>query len=731
MIFSPGSCLLRACCLLATMALTVSCGEQTDLEQPAVTDGEIVVVDREVKMEVLPMTVAGSPQTRTAAAQPRRFESLGVVYGDKAVTREGVDPSADESTIKNAYILQFDGTGSNAVLRTKKALTAAQIAGTTPITCSFNMKYGVLNRVYIVANCENQMASLVVGTATIASTFRDPGAWPMQLPTTSAPVGGFPMSAYQDVSASGILSIFRLKHRLAKVVARTNKVATLKLKNIPMQYMISSEQDDPSNTFPLTFTEATLTAGVPVYVPYFFGGYNNDLLEHSTRCEYLAPSHYAASGVKGGMLVTVTTGSSAVYNIYLGDGTPQDFNVEPGHLYDVTANIYGTDSYDLRVGAGITANKLTDWNAGNKYANCYIITSPGVWYQFDTTVMGNNATTLLPQDLSPMSVASTIVPSKLNPVGADVLWETKNLNEGLEVNSVIRIHALRNKVLVYPVDVGNAVVAARDAEGNIIWSWHIWFPEDDPTGDCVILGTANGLFSEGQVTMMKTNLGATVYTEGLYNQGCMGLLYQWGRKDPFPGGIYDYRIHDYDQIDTTLDGKFVGPANAVSVATSIANPTTAYGAEGSDWADRNDNLWGCPFTSLLVASGNQIYNANRGSKTIYDPCPIGWRVPFDHVYDVVRHYGSYDMFETEQRGYQINLVSASSYPSDFPAAGYIDNGYGWIVAGYVGTIGAYVTASAHPTGAHLASTMVFTETNINPKAGVGRSEGGSVRCIKE
>ena len=70
---------------------------------------------------------------------------------------------------------------------------------------------------------------------------------------------------------------------------------------------------------------------------------------------------------------------------------------------------------------------------------------------------------------------------------------------------------------------GNALIALCNADGDILWSWHIWFT-DDPRGQ---------EYYNNAGTMMDRNLGATSATPG--DVGALGLLYQWGRKDPFLG----------------------------------------------------------------------------------------------------------------------------------------------------------------------------------------------------
>ena len=119
---------------------------------------------------------------------------------------------------------------------------------------------------------------------------------------------------------------------------------------------------------------------------------------------------------------------------------------------------------------------------------------------------------------------------------------------------------------------------------------------------------------------MDRNLGATKAELSLEGRG---LFYQWGRKDPFPGGASG-------TAGFSASGKFsgLGSAGTVSNTTaseagttagiveSIQNPTTFYrSVANNDWLPfKKDDLW-------------DSNGGAGGKKTIYDPCPSGWRVP--------------------------------------------------------------------------------------------------------
>ena len=177
--------------------------------------------------------------------------------------------------------------------------------------------------------------------------------------------------------------------------------------------------------------------------------------------------------------------------------------------------------------------------------------------------------------------------------------------------------------------VGNAIVAVRikkadGTENEIRWSWHIWVTDYDPS-------TSSNDFNS--FTWMDRNLGATNITPG--DMGSIGLFYQWGRKDPFPGsksresGQSVYPIKDiYDAYNSLTSINKVEVNVADNIEGAIKNPSTFYTQTQSSvspksWFTngstlRQYNLWGAKGTT--EGSGVDY-------KSYYDPCPKGWRVP--------------------------------------------------------------------------------------------------------
>ena len=111
---------------------------------------------------------------------------------------------------------------------------------------------------------------------------------------------------------------------------------------------------------------------------------------------------------------------------------------------------------------------------------------------------------------------------------------------------------------------------------------------------------------------MDRNLGATSATPG--SVGALGLFYQWGRKDPFLGSR---SISSSTKAASTLSW----PSNVSSnssdgtIAYATAHPTTFITCNSS-----NDDWY-------YTGSSSTDNTRWQSSKTIYDPCPPGWRVP--------------------------------------------------------------------------------------------------------
>lgn len=237
------------------------------------------------------------------------------------------------------------------------------------------------------------------------------------------------------------------------------------------------------------------------------------------------------------------------------------------------------------------------------HSNCYVVSSAGV-YSFDATVIGNGEFGMVPG-----ADFHTDSPD-IAPVSVDLLWEDRaGLIGGYAYDAVA------GKVkFISTSNEGNALFAVKDAEGNILWSWHIWMT-DQPADQTYVN-------SAGTFVMQDRNLGATRADQGSGDEykDSHGLLYQWGRKDPFSLGNYSYI--------TWISTSPYSVADIIKQPTALSVYKNAY-LSSSNWTSQNIiEFW------------------SESCKTIYDPCPVGYKISSSSVWsdltDLSKIQSSYD-----------------------------------------------------------------------------------------
>ena len=344
------------------------------------------------------------------------------------------------------------------------------------------------------------------------------------------------------------------------------------------------------------------------------------------------------------------------------------------------ADLYNVQS-DLNMAAA------TDLSSSAS-ANCYIISEPGL-YKFKT-VKGNS-------DISVGNVAS-----------ASILWETFGTSTSPEYFDLVSGFCYKDGYIAFQTanafKEGNAVIAAKDADGKILWSWHIWLT-DEPQGQ---------VYYNGAGTMMDRNLGATSATPG--DVGALGLLYQWGRKDPFLGSSsISYEVEAKSTINWPLSVSSDSSNGTIEYAT--AHPTTFITDNSSnyDWYYTGDS-----------STDNTRWTTSETAKSIYDPCPAGWRVPDGGSNGIWSKAGFYyTTYDSTNEGISFSISSPST--TWYPASGcrYNDDGGLNLVCYY----GYYWSASPNSSSAYY---LRFTSTgNVFPSGSSGRAYGYSVRCLQE
>ena len=332
----------------------------------------------------------------------------------------------------------------------------------------------------------------------------------------------------------------------------------------------------------------------------------------------------------------------------------------------------------------------------NGSANCYIVSKAGS-YKI-TPTKGNSSESV-------GAVAS-----------AEVLWETFGTDVTPNVGDLVKNVKYENGVISFETPStykeGNAVIAAKDANSNILWSWHIWLT-DQPQGQ---------EYYNNAGTMMDRNLGATSATPG--DVGALGLLYQWGRKDPFLGSL-SISSSSVAESTITWPSAVSSDSSNGTISYATANPTTFITENmlNHDW-----------YYTGSSSTDNTRWTESNIAKSIYDPCPVGWRVPDGGSNGVwPKSLGSSSSFSDYPYNSSYQGMNFSGKFGSDPTIWYPASGCRGYVDGRLNSVsdyGSYWSGSAYPN----RTSAYFLHFNLvgycSPSGGNHRALGLSVRCLQ-
>ena len=428
----------------------------------------------------------------------------------------------------------------------------------------------------------------------------------------------------------------------------------------------SSSSTASEKTITLNFNALTAKSDISVYVPLPIGTYNS--LELGLYDDGQSVWTYSKSVTN-----TVSRKSLKLMPVVTLGGS-------------VDGEIEGDDNSSATIVINLS-------EAGT--ANSYIVSSAGS-YKF-STVKGNSSTSV-----------GTV--SK-----AEVLWESFGTDVTPKVGDLVKNVSYKNGEVTFQTTEtfkeGNAVIAAKDASGNILWSWHIWLT-DEPQGQVYYYYAG---------TMMDRNLGATSATPG--DVGALGLLYQWGRKDPFLGSS---SISSSEEAKSTITWPSAVSSDSSNgtIAYATANPTTFItgNESNSDW-----------YYTGSSSTDNKRWTTSESSKSIYDPCPSGWRVPdggnngiWSKAWGLSSDYFEV-LYDSTNEGMNFSGKFGSASTIWYPASGYRYHRDGSL--DYVGYDGFCWSASPYSSYAYY---LYFDNFGVvDPSCFTCRALGYSVRCVRE
>lgn len=446
-----------------------------------------------------------------------------------------------------------------------------------------------------------------------------------------------------------------------------------------------------------------------------------------------------------------------------------------------TATALGSASapYDLSTKGGSVANRST--------ANCYVISAPGHYRiplvygnaiengatnanaYISHAPTGNSNVLYNFQDHAGHAIDDPWIEkihggANSGVDGAEVVWaDAANLVHSPSITHVGGEGFLDFEVKASDIQSGNAVVAVTKGSGaskTVLWSWHLWFAPKDALDKIPVtnhqgkvynftkenLGWKPTLWSGStydKPRTVKVKVEQTVANSGTKQAAVINItqkpgnvrkgvttLYQWGRKDAFPGVATS---------NLKAGGITENAGDNMTIVNNIQNPDKFYIYGSSVWTNYGYyNLWSADNT---VTGGYNVGNDNPVVKTVYDPCPVGFKMPANNAFTGFTTTGQNSSTQSELNvdgtddwqqwtnnfGHNFWTNSSKTATINFPASGlrlYNDGSLG-----RVGGSGYYW--SAVPSDAFNGCNLGFNSGGVGPLGVSSRTFGFAVRAVSE
>jgi len=337
----------------------------------------------------------------------------------------------------------------------------------------------------------------------------------------SEPVTGSMESGFDVMQFNHALSMFRIYAYKSTTSFNWGNIKSLKLMGMPDQCTLTLPKGAENTECSIVYSGNGNTMVYSCDSPVKDGFDNKELLK-----EWIA----AAPEVDGlGLLdIVVTTeggstGTAGEHELSIA----RDF--KPGYAYDIILRFSdnGVINADVQIADWTDGGDVnSDINISSTFydlsttgtANCYIVSSANFGYCFNATVKGNGNSAALGGGIDAVLAPKTV----------EIIW-SEVAEFRLEINKIVEGKVLFNvdgNTTTDPItgkidrsdkslkSEGNVLLGVYDAQGNCIWTWHIWITDKPQKQN----------YTKGYVALDR-NLGATAAAPG--GTGTMnGLFYQ-------------------------------------------------------------------------------------------------------------------------------------------------------------------------------------------------------------
>lgn len=412
------------------------------------------------------------------------------------------------------------------------------------------------------------------------------------------------------------------------------------------------------------------------------------------------------------------------------------------------------------------ANQTNGGTTNENTANCYVVSASG-YYSFPL-VYGNaiknsatNASAYTTAN-SGSNILSTFINHTGNgitdpyitnnagcvPAKAELVWQDAlSLVSDIKYNSGTNGGNISFKVDPSTIRQGNAVIAIKDVNDQILWSWHIWVTDEEIKNTIAVINHQNVTYNLMSVNLGWCDSNTTSYagrsckvkfTAGDASEvviikqvsasitvGGNHPYYQWCRKDPFlpSNGLANANKTWYDK-DGNAHTESPKTENLSTGATCITNYILKPDVMHSQYSGDNTyaNLW---------SADNNVYTANDENviKTIYDPSPVGFKLPASNAFTGFTTTGEYvstlsqinGEWDSSLKGWNFYTDSSKNKTIFFPASGYryYSNGGARIVGGFGACWSAVPYTQYSGRGLSFYSSSVYPLSNLSRAYGYG------------
>lgn len=567
-------------------------------------------------------------------------------------------------------------------------------------------------------------------------------------------------------------NIAKLTLKLTNAAESGVKIVSVQLRNVPDRLFYADRlyKDAPapsptleeSGFIDLPVEECVLTSGstektLVYYLPRNCRGTNGADVESQKNVN--APNYATFLEI---MAEDAEAGTPLRYRFYLGSDMINDFNVRSNHHYTlpITINSKGDAQTDNRV-EDLGMVELAESNSylinptSGEAQTIYSVPITRI-NKFWSSADGQRAGTSI-----------HIAPD--TEWEAEVIWQDKSRRlinfcapDGKVTDGNTTYSGKGESFFHFrPVQgaAGNVVIGVRKKgyKDEYLWSWHLWITDYNPAytsawqeGDYSYVVDGGhvhryaGTVWEAKYNnkyIMDRNLGAEAASREAGVPKTRGMCYQFGRKDPFP--LSKTALYGIDgnaqQIFTPTSSDCIDRvAGSTWFYIAVQRPFSFYTNGSGDWARDNaytGELW-----------NNPTWNNTESGKSLFDPCPPGWKLP---------ELGTYDIFATtiEGTGSRPNASNYSIEQGENDYQGNTENA-GWLfymsavgegettwypASGYRSSASGAVEIErrygycwfATPRGATNGRNLSFDSTGANPRSSFVRASGFPVRCVQE